>query len=152
MYNILQYIELPILCITFQEICKYSKHVQNKLLNANRCLYINQSLRKEGYSQEEVDYFFSTIVLPNFTYGLLVYGASDSDLMLIQNFLERCFKRRYVSCKLNIRELLEKADRRIFKKRSSDAGHPLNNILPQHKETKYNLRVKSSHCPNINTS
>ena len=55
-------------------------------------------------------------------------------------------------CKLNIRELLEKADRRIFKKRSSDAGHPLNNILPKHKENKYNLRVKSSHCPKINTS
>ena len=45
----------------------------------------------------------------------------------------------------------DKADRRIFKKRSSNAGHPLNNILPKHKETKYNLRVKSSHCPKINT-
>ena len=36
-----------------------------------------------------------------------------------------------------MRELLQKADKRIFKKRSSDVDHPLNNILPKHKETKY---------------
>ena len=45
-YDILQYIELPFLCITFQENCKYSKLVQNKLLKANRCMYIIRSIRK----------------------------------------------------------------------------------------------------------
>ena len=46
-YDIPQYIELLILCISFQENCKYSKHVQNKLLKANRCMYIIRSIRKE---------------------------------------------------------------------------------------------------------
>ena len=37
-------------------------------------------------SQEEVDHHFNPIVLPNFSYALSVYGASDSDLSVIQNF------------------------------------------------------------------
>ena len=61
------------------------------------------------------------------------------------------FNIRESVCCFNIRELLEKADRRIFMKHSSNIDHLLNNILPKHKETKYNLRVKSSHCPKINT-
>ena len=42
-------------------------------------------------------YPFSALVLPNFTYGLSVYGAVDPDLTVIQNFLDRCFKRKYTS-------------------------------------------------------
>ena len=46
-------------------------------------------------SQEEVDHLFNAIVLPNFSYALPVYGASDSDLSVIQNFLDRCMKRKF---------------------------------------------------------
>ena len=52
---------------------------------------------------------------PNFTYGLLVYGAVDSDLTVIRNFLDRSFKRKYTFKRMDIRELLEKADKKIFK-------------------------------------
>ena len=51
-------------------------------------------------SQEEVEHLFNAIVLPNFSYPLSVYGASDSDLSVIQNFLDRCIKRKFVKeCK-----------------------------------------------------
>ena len=38
---------------------------------------------EEGFSQGEVDHLFSALVLANFTYGLPVYGAVDSDLTVI---------------------------------------------------------------------
>ena len=119
-----------------------------------------RSLRKEGFSQGEVDHLFSALVLPNFTYGLPLYGAVDSDLTVIQNFLDSslpadvpwgllllvthsflpsladvrgekwmrdkqkqtpqdvcgeaiwidAFERKYISKRMDIRELLEKAD------------------------------------------
>jgi len=50
----------------------------------------------------------------NFTYGLPVYGAVDSNPTDIQNFLDRCFKRRYTSKRMDIRELLEKAYKKLF--------------------------------------
>ena len=36
-----------------------------------------------------------------------MYGASESDLTIAQQFLDRCFKRRYISKKLEISELLK---------------------------------------------
>ena len=59
-----------------QENCKYSEHVRAKLIKANKCLFVLRSLRKEGFSQVEVDHLFSALVLPNFTYGLSVYDMS----------------------------------------------------------------------------
>ena len=80
------------------------------MIKANKCLFVLRSLRKKGFSQGEVDNLFSTLVLPNSIYGLPVYGAVDSDLTVIQNFLDRCFKGKYTSKRMDIRELLEKAD------------------------------------------
>ena len=72
----------------------------------------------QGFSQGEIDRLFSALVLPNFTYGLSVYGAVDPDLTVIQNFLDRCFKRKYTSKRMAIRELSEETDKQLFKVRS----------------------------------
>ena len=103
--NIPQSTELPILGVTFQENCKYSEHVRAKLIKANKCLFVLRSLRKEGFSQGEVDHLFSALVL--------------------QNFLGRCFKRKYPSKRMDTREPLEKADKKPFKVSSVDPNCPL---------------------------
>ena len=50
-----------------------------------------------------------------------------------------------------IRELLEKANKKLFKVRSVDLDCPLSNIIPKKKETKYQLRKKGAHRPEIKT-
>ena len=61
--NIPRCTELPILGATFQENSKYSEHLRAKLIEANKCLIVLRSLRKEGFSQGEVDHLFSALVL-----------------------------------------------------------------------------------------
>ena len=73
---------------------------------------------------------FQSIVIPNFFYGLTVYGASSSDLNNVEHFLDKCYKRRYISRKLNIRELLERSDCRTFRK-SLGTNSALVKILPE---------------------
>ena len=64
---------------------------------------------------------FHSIVMPNFLYGLRVYGASSSYLNNKQNVLDRRNERRYISRKLNIRELLERLDcRKAMRTNSPD--------------------------------
>ena len=121
------------------------------MIKANKCLFVLRSLRKEGFSQGEVDHLFSALVLPNFTYGLPVYGAVDSDLTVIQNVLDRCFKRKYTFKRMDIRELLEKTDKKLFKVRSADPDCQLSNIIPKKKETKYQLKNKTAHRLDIKT-
>ena len=131
-----------LLGVTLQNGCKFSSHVEGKLREANKCLYILRSLRKDGYTQVEIDHLFKAIVLPKFTYALPVYGASHVDLNTIQCFLKRCNKRRYTSELINIYDLLEKCDRRLFTKIKNNVNHPLNALLPQVKESSKKLRSK----------
>ena len=120
-----------------------------KLCKANKCLYVIRCLRKEGCSQAEVDHLFSSIVLPNITHALSVYGASE--LTIAQQFLDRCFKRSYISKKLEIVELLKVQDHRICRKVSSISNHPLRANFPETKITRYNLRNKSPPMSAIHT-
>ena len=113
-----------------QTHCKFSSQVKGKLREANKCLYILRSLRKDGYTQVGIDHPFKAIVLPKITYALPVYGASQVDLNTIQCFLKRCNKRRYTSELINIYDLLEKCDRRLFTKIKNNVKHPFCALLP----------------------
>ena len=91
----------------------------------------------------------STLVLPILTYGLAVYGASDSDLNVIQHFLDRCHKRHFTSQTVSFFNLLEQQDKSAFK-RAID-NHMLGAIIPKDKELVYNLRRRRCHLPQIKT-
>ena len=53
--NIPQCNSLSLLGVTLQSNCKFSEHVRLKLVEANRCLHVLRSLRREKYSQVEID-------------------------------------------------------------------------------------------------
>ena len=150
--NITQHATLDLLGLTFQNDCKFFAHIKAKLCKANKCLHVLRVCRKERYSQTEIDYLFYSIVLPNITYGLSVYGASYAEINVLQQFLDRSYKLRFISTQLNIRSLLQKQDKAIFKKVKQLDNHPLNVCLPQGKNNlTYNLGRKSCQRPMINT-
>ena len=66
-----------------------------------------------------------------------------------KNFLDRCFKRKYTSKRNDIQELLEKAEKKLFKLRSVDPDCPLSNINPKKEETCNQLGNKTAHHPEI---
>ena len=112
-HNIPQCNSFVLLGVTLQSDGKFNGHVRTKLVKTNKCLHVLRTLRKEHYSQAEIDHLFIYIVLPNFSYVLSVYGASESDLTVIQNCLIRCHKRRFISSPVSIENLLIKQDRNI---------------------------------------
>ena len=121
--------------VTFQQDCRFTSHVKNKLVKASKCLHVLRLLRKEGFGQTEIDHLFKSIVLPNITYGLSVYGAADSELTTIQCFLDRCQKRRNISKHLDVLNLMEIQDKKIIKKVYRLSNHPLYRLMPQVKLT-----------------
>ena len=92
---------------------------------------------------------FKTLVLPIFTYGLAVYGAPDSDLNVIQRFLDRCHKRHFTSQTVSIFNLLEQQEKSAFKRAINN--RMLGAIIPKDKELVYNLRRRRCHFPQIKT-
>ena len=150
-FSIPQCSSLVLLGLTFQSNFKFTEHVKLKLTKANRCLHILRTLRKEGYAQSDIDYLFTSIVLPNLTYALSVYGSSESDLACVQRFLDRCHKWRFTSTPFSIYNILKKQDFQIHKKTTIYPEHPLSCIIPSRKCTNYSLRNSVCFYPRIFT-
>ena len=110
-FDISQCSSLVLLRVTIQSDCKFRAHVNLILIKANKCLHVLRTLRKEKYSQAEIDHLFTVLVLPNCIYGLPVYGASEPDLNITQNILDRCHKRRFISYPVSIKDLYIKESR-----------------------------------------
>ena len=70
--NISQCNELTVLGTGLQNNCRFNTHIKNKLCKPNESLFVLRSLQKEGYSQNEIDYLFQALVMPNITYELSV--------------------------------------------------------------------------------
>ena len=62
--NIEQAKILVLLGVTFQGSGRFTERIKRKLFEANKCLYVLGSLRKEGYNQVEIDNLFQSLVLP----------------------------------------------------------------------------------------
>ena len=84
------------------------------------------------------------------TYGLPIYASSIPELTTVQNFLQRCFKRKYISYQIDIYDLLEEVDCSQFKI-SSVPGDFLYPSVPKTKESSTRLRVPRSQLPRVNT-
>ena len=56
---------------------------------------------------------------------LPIYASSIPELTTVQNFLQRCFKRKYIPYQIDIYDVLQEVDRSLFKKISSIPGQPL---------------------------
>ena len=54
-----------------------------RIVNIANAYVLSLFYTEEGFSQGEVDHLFSALVLANFTCGLPVHGAVDSDLTII---------------------------------------------------------------------
>ena len=114
------------------------------LVKANKCLHVIRALRKEGFNQKETDLLFNSLVIPTLSYGLPVYGAAEPELTTIQSFLDRCFKRKFFSERIDVHNRLEQSDKKIFRKVAKLDNYPLNSLLHKKKLTSYNLRRLSS--------
>ena len=93
---------LKVLGVTLQSNHRFNEHIKVKLQEANDCLYVIRRLRKEGCHQPDVVYVYRSIILPQLTYGLPLYASSTPELTTVQNFLQRCFKRKYVLYQIGI--------------------------------------------------
>lgn len=56
--------KVEILQITLQCDSRFSAHEKIEPIKADQCLHILRTLRKEGYTQSEIELIFNSIVLP----------------------------------------------------------------------------------------
>ena len=48
---------------TFQDNNRFNTRVREKLIKANKCLYVTRTFKAEGYSHVEVNYLFNWLII-----------------------------------------------------------------------------------------
>ena len=87
--------------------------------------------------------------MPNFIYGLPVHGASETDLSVIQNYLDVITAFYFLP--VLIKDLLKTQDCKIVKKVTSINNHPLDPYIPPKNVGSYDLLKKQCASPKIKT-
>ena len=149
MYSTPQCNSFVLLGVALQSNGKFNGHVRTKLVKATNTEKTNTKKRPLLSGRDRSP--FISIVLPNFSHALSVYRALESDRTVIQNVLDRCHKRRFISFPVSVKDLLNKQDRNILEKLISTDCHPLKDIIPVQKTYVHNLRTKGCARPKINT-
>ena len=136
-------------------ICHIQQNLQNSP-NKATMVFMKSNIWSLTQRRQNIDHLFQSLVLPKISYGLPVYASSVSELNIVQEFLRRCLKRRFISYTIDIYYFLEKKkkkkrDKSISKKISCPPTYPLYNLLPIIKESSKRLRTQTSLLPCVNT-
>ena len=88
--------EVEILGVTFQCDSKFSAHVKNKHIKANKSLHILRTLHKEGYNQSEIDLLFNTLDLPYITSTHYLSTPRPSSILHLYNVRSKTNLKQYL--------------------------------------------------------
>ena len=135
MFNITQYDRVALLGVTFQSNCKFSEHAKAKMPVCNKRIKERGPWAETCWSSIQIN----------------CAGASKADLFVVDCFLKRRPKKRYISDKLGIYDLFEQSDRKLYDKISKDEHHPLHSILPTAEDCSQRLRRKTFQLPLVKT-
>lgn len=120
---------------------KFDEHVKYTLSQCSQRIYLMKKLKNQGLPSKKLDIIFYALILSKITYALPAWGGYLSSALRnqINAFLKRAYKCNLFSELINIEELLDKCDKKLFRNISSST-HCLFSILPPRNTHVYALR------------
>ncbi|XP_068761121.1 uncharacterized protein [Montipora capricornis] len=122
---------LKLFGVTFQEdVTNWDIHIDNMLFKARSQMYILRVCKSYGYSKDQLNNLFNSLVMSVFLYGIEVWGAAYQRKYLdrIDRFLKRAHRFGFVT-KETILYLIKDRDSKLFKNVIRD-DHILHDLLP----------------------
>jgi hypothetical protein len=116
-------------------------------------MYILRVCRSYGYTKENLNLLFETLILSLFHYGIEVWGSAlqNKYLQRIDKFLRRAYRFGYTLKEYKISQLVEEKDKALFAKIVKDPDHALHNLLPERRSRTLRERKHSFILPMIKT-
>ena len=145
---------LKLLGIIFQENpCCWDLHVDKLIAKASSRPYILRVCKFYGYSQDQLNKLFDSLILSLFAYGLEVWGsASKKYLDRIDSFCKRAYRYGYTAkADFEISTLIEERDKLLFDKIATTKDHPLQDLLPPKRSRMLRKRGHEFQLPQIRT-
>ena len=127
--------QLKLLGVTFSEhgSCNWGTHFDHILSKASSCtrLYILRVCKYYGYSKEELNILFDSLIMSLFTYAIEIWACAYEGKHIVQKdkFCERAEKYGYTNKRISIGDIIRNRDRQLWEKITTE-NHCLNSLLP----------------------
>ena len=158
-YNIERKSWLNLLGMLLQDDpCNWDMLVDNLLSKAASRMYILKVCRPYGYTKENSNLLFESLIQSLFYYGIEVWGSAlqNKYLQHIDKFSRRVYRFGYTLQECKISHLIEERDKSLFAKIvNSDSDHILYDLLTEKKsrylrERKHSFILPKSKLKDLN--
>lgn len=125
---------LKILGVTLQDNpCKWDLHFEEMLRKASRRMYIMRVCKYYGLPIKQLDILFNSLIMSIFTYAIELWGCAfySKYINQIDKFINRAYRNGYISKKLNIMEISNKRDKKLWNKITLNEDNALQELLPE---------------------
>ena len=122
-----------ILGITLEEIPEnWDRHFEEMLKKASGRMYILRVCEYYGFTTKQLELLFQSLIMSLFTFGIELWGGASYTKYIsqIDKFVNRVYRNGYVTEKSNFREIINKRDKRLWKKILDDDHNALRELLP----------------------
>jgi hypothetical protein len=99
------------------------------LKKASGIMYILRVCKYYGFTTKQLELLFQSLIMSLFTFGTEHWGGAKY-ISQIDKFINRAYRNGYVTEKSNFRELINKRDKRLWKKILDDENNALRELLP----------------------
>ena len=144
---------LKLLGVTFQDdVTNWDIHIDNMLSKASSRMYILRVCKSYGYSKDQLNNLFNSLVMSVFLYGIEVWGAAYQRKYVdrIDRFLKRAHRFGFVTKKTTILDLIKDRDSKLFKNVIRD-DHILHDLLPPKRKRVLRERKHDFIFPRVRT-
>ena len=110
---------LKILGITLEEIPEnWDRHFEEMLKKASGRMYILRVCKYYGFTTKQLELLFQSLIMSLFTFGIELWGGASYTKYIsqIDKFVNRAYRNGHVTEKSNFREIINKRDKRLWKK------------------------------------
>ena len=145
--------KLKLLGVTFEQVpVNWDTHIDYLLSKASSRLYILRICKYYGYSKENLDLLFQSLILSVFTYATEVWGCAfySKYLSSIDKLFARCYKLGYCLKQHSILDVRHNRDMKLWR-RISSANTALRDLLPPQRTWQLRSRSPNYILPKVQT-
>ena len=146
--------KLKLLGVTFEQVpVNWDTHIDYLLSKASSRLYIIRICKYYGYSNENLDLLFQSLILSVFTYAIEVWGCTfyGEYLSKIDKLFARCYKLGYYLKQHSILDIRRNRDMKLWR-RISSTNTGLSDLLPPQRTRQMRTKSHNYILLNVRTS
>ncbi len=124
---------LKLLGVLFQnKPCSWDMHIKHILKRASSQLHILRVCKFYGYATHDLHLLFNSLIMPILYFSIEVWGCAYKNKYLeqVNSFLRRAYRFGYTSRLININDVINERDHKLWNKIVSNPDNPLNELLP----------------------